>query len=63
MNIDEIRNVLRRKAVNFQTGGFRTTNEMGESWTTPSDERVARYLLISNALIQTNLQNHFYLYM
>lgn len=32
MNIDEIKNILRRKAVNFQTDEFRTTNEIGESW-------------------------------
>ena len=32
MNIDEIKSILQRKAVIFQTGGFRPTNEIGESW-------------------------------
>ncbi len=32
MNIDEIKNILRRKADIFQTGRFRPTNEIGESW-------------------------------
>ena len=32
MTIEEIKNALRRKAVIFETGGFRPTNELGESW-------------------------------
>ena len=32
MNIDEIKKKLYRKAVIFHTGGFKPTNEIGESW-------------------------------
>ena len=32
MTKDEIKNILRKKAVVFETGGFRPTNELGESW-------------------------------
>ena len=32
MTIDEIKRILQRKAVIFETGGFRPTNEIGESW-------------------------------
>ncbi len=31
MNIDETKNILRRKGDIFQTGGFKPTNEIGES--------------------------------
>ena len=31
MTIDEIKNILRRKAVIFETGGFRPTNEFGDN--------------------------------
>ena len=32
MTIDEIKRILQRKAVIFETGGFKPTNEIGESW-------------------------------
>ena len=32
MTLEEIKSALQRKAVIFQTGGFRPTNEIGESW-------------------------------
>ena len=32
MSIDKIKHILQRKAVIFQTGGFRPTNEIGENW-------------------------------
>jgi len=32
MTIEEIKKVLKRKAVIFQTGGFKPANEIGESW-------------------------------
>ena len=32
MTVDEIKKILQRKAVIFETGGFRSTNEIGESW-------------------------------
>lgn len=32
MNIEQIKEQLRRKAIVFDTGGIRPTNELGESW-------------------------------
>ena len=32
MTLEEVKRLLHRKAVIFQTGGFRPTNEIGESW-------------------------------
>lgn len=32
MSIDDIKNKLKKKAIGFETGGIRPTNELGESW-------------------------------